>query len=162
MAKLSSMMLNENTSAMEPITAEIIAIKYSAGRFCTLGVKRMTMNADNTNAVEPSRVLSRYFFVPNRRPINAADVSEIIRIANAVMVISFGKKRTQQVAEINTHVAPLNVFLDSCFSCLRRIDPNILEYKANVGLWTNLKISTASAKTVTGMSMTRATLRGMK
>ena len=63
------MMSKENTSAIAPITPETIPITYSDTRCCTFGVKRITMAAEMTKAVDPSRLLSLNFFVPKRRPI---------------------------------------------------------------------------------------------
>ena len=133
MAKLSSMMPKERTSATAPTTPATIPIRYSPGRWATFGVSNTTRAADITKAVEPSRDLPRYRLVPKRLPTRAATVSEMMRIEKAVMVMSFGKTKTQNVAEMRTHVAPFRVFFSSVCSWVLSILPKMRRYSAKVG-----------------------------
>ena len=57
----------------------------------------------------PSKLLKRNLCLPKRRPINAAIVSLIIKMAKAVTTITLGKIRTQINADSKTYVAPFRV-----------------------------------------------------
>jgi hypothetical protein len=66
------------------------------------GAAATTARAVTKKADVPSRLLPRNGCLPKRRPIRAAAESEMIRIANAVMTMTFGKMRTQRMAESST------------------------------------------------------------
>jgi hypothetical protein len=76
----------------------------------------MTITAETIKATVPSiDLLMKIGCVPYLRPINAADISEIINIVNDTTVISLGNMRTHKLADINTQEAPFNINL-SCVS----------------------------------------------
>ena len=107
--RLSSANPNDTFSIIAPNPVLTIPIIYSEKMYSILGDSKTTTIPLRKKAKVPSRLLKRNLCFPKRRPIKAANVSLMIKIANEVTTITFGKIRTQMKAESKTYVAPVRV-----------------------------------------------------